>query len=254
MRMISWRFIRLWQRNRDVFLKLWHSEVTGFVVEPTLLLLVMGLGLGAYMGMVNGREYIDFMAPGVIASYAMFSASFECTYGTYFRMEHQKTFDAIIATPLSVEDVIAGEIFWGATRAFLTGSVILAVAAGFQLVHTPWALLIPFLTFLQGFMFSAIAISFTAVTPSINTYNHYFSLFISPMFFFSGVFFPLTSFPEIVQRLSWIAPLTPAVNLTRSLFFGQFSRDNWLALGLILGLTIAFFALGLRLMRRRLIV
>ena len=127
MRSFSWRFIRVWQRNRDVFFRLWYSEAPGMIAEPILVLLAMGLGLGAYVGMVDGQEYLQFIAPGIVAAYAMFSASFECTYGSYFRMEYQKTYDAIMATPLSVEDIIAGEIFWGATRSLMTGTVILII-------------------------------------------------------------------------------------------------------------------------------
>lgn len=254
MKPFSWRFIRVWQRNRDVFFRLWHSEAPGSIAEPIILLLAMGLGLGAYVGLVDGQRYIEFIAPGIIASYAMFSASFECTYGSYVRMEYQKTYDAIIATPLNVEDVIAGEIFWGATRSLLTGTIILAIATIFQLVHSPWALLIPVLAFLEGLMFASIAILFTSLAPAIYSFNYYFTLFITPMFFFSGVFFPLSSFPEIVQTLSWIAPLTPVVHLSRALISGEFHIDLLWALVLIIGLTALFFSISLVTMRRRLTV
>ena len=250
----SWRFIRVWQRNGDVFIRLWRSEAPAVIAEPVFILLAMGLGLGAYVGLVNGQEYIEFVAPGIIASYAMFSASFECTYSTYVRMEFQKTYDAIIATPLNVEDVIAGDIFWGATRSLITGTVILAIAAAFQLLHSPWALLIPVLSFLEGIMFAAIAMLFTSIVPSIYSFNYFFSLFITPMFFFSGVFFPLTSFPQIVQTLSWIAPLTPVVHLVRALFNGEFQLSLLWAFALIILLTVVFFSLSLVTMRRRLTV
>ena len=254
MKPFSWRFIRVWQRNRDVFFRLWHSEAPGFIAEPIIILLAMGLGLGAYVGLVDGQKYIEFIDPGIIASYAMFSASFECTYGSFVRMEYQKTYDAILATPLNVEDVIAGEIFWGATRSFMTGTVILAIAAAFQLVPSPWALLIPILAFLDGIMFGAIAILFTSIVPAIYSFNYYFTLFITPMFFFSGVFFPLTSFPKIVQTISWIAPLTPVVHLTRALVNGEFRLDLLWALALIIVLTLVFFSISLVTMRRRLTV
>jgi len=254
MRPFSWRFIRVWQRNRDVFFKLWHSEAPGFLAEPIIILLAMGLGLGAYVGLVDGQRYIEFIAPGIIASYAMFSASFECTYGSFVRMEYQKTYDAIIATPLNVEDVVAGEIFWGATRSLMTGTVILVIAAAFQLVPSPWAALIPILSFLQGIMFASIAILFTSIVPAIYSFNYYFTLFITPMFFFSGVFFPLSSFPEIVQTLSWIAPLTPAVHLTRALVNGEFQLELIWALALIIVLAALFFSISLVTMRRRLTV
>ena len=254
MRFVSWRFIRMWQRNRDVFLRLWHVEAPGFVVEPLFVLLAMGLGLGAYVGLIDGRKYIEFITPGIIASYAMFAASFECTYGTFFRMERQKTFDAIIATPLNVEDVIAGEIFWGATRSLMTGSTVLAVAAAFQLVSSPWALLIPLFSFLAGLMFAAIAMFFTSIVPSFYSFNYYYTLFITPMFFFSGVFFPLSSFPQVVQSFSWVAPLTPVVHLTRALVQGEFHLNLLAALAIIIALTVVFFSISLVTMRRRITV
>jgi lipooligosaccharide transport system permease protein len=252
MKLFSWRFIRVWQRNRDVFFRLWHAEAPGFLAEPIIILLAMGLGLGAYVGLVDGQRYIEFIVPGLIAGYAMFSANFECTYGTFFRMEYQKTFDAIIATPLNIEDVTAGEIFWGATRSVLTGSVMLAVAAAFQLVHSPWALLIPIICFLEGILFSAIALFFTSIVPSIYSFNYYYSLFITPMFFFSGVFFPLSSFPEIVRTLSWAVPLTPVVYITRAVIGGEFHPGLLGALALIVALTVLFFSMSLVTMRRRL--
>jgi len=254
MKPFSWRCIRIWQRNRDVFFRLWRAEAPGFVVEPILILLAMGWGLGAYIGLVDGQKYIEFIAPGIIASYAMFSASFECTYGSFTRMEYQKTHDAILATPLSVEDITAGEIFWGATRSFMTGTVILAIAAAFQLVLSPWAALIPILAFWAGIMFASIALLFTSIVPSIYSFNYYFTLFITPMFFFSGVFFPLSSFPEVVQNLSWIAPLTPVVHLSRALISGEFHGNILWALALIIALTALFFSISLVTMRRRLTV
>jgi lipooligosaccharide transport system permease protein len=134
----------------------------------------------------------------------------------------------------------------------MTGTVILAIAAAFQLVHSPWALAIPVLAFLEGIMFAAIAMVFTSVVPAIYSFNYFFTLFITPMFFFSGVFFPLSSFPEIVQTLSWIAPLTPVVHLSRALINGEFHPDLLLAVALILAISALFFSVSLVTMRRRL--
>jgi lipooligosaccharide transport system permease protein len=252
MRPFSWRFIRVWQRNSDVFLRLWHTEAPAFIAEPLILLLAMGLGLGGYIGAVDGQRYIEFIAPGIIAAYAMFSASSECTYSSFVRMEFQNTFDAILATPLNVEDIIAGEIFWGATRSVMTSVAVLTITAAFQLVHSPWVLLIPPFALLEGLMFSSIALFFTSFAPSINSFNYYFTLFISPMFFLSGVFFPLSTFPELLQKLSWIAPLTPVAQITRALFQGEFGPKLLPALGIIIGYTVIFFAISLVTMRRRL--
>jgi len=152
MRFFSWRFLRVWQRNRDVFFRLWHSEAPGSIAEPIIVLLAFGAGMGAYIGLIDGQQYMVFLAPGVVAAYAMFSASFECTYASFVRLDYQYTFDAILATPLSAEDITAGEIFWGATRALMTASIVLIVAAGFQLIPSPWAILIPVVAFLEGLM------------------------------------------------------------------------------------------------------
>ena len=252
MRPFSWRFIRVWQRNRDVFFRLWHSEAPGSIAEPIIVLIAFGFGLGNYIGLVDGQRYIEFIAPGMIASYAMFSAAFECTYASFIRMEYQYSYDAILATPLNVEDVTAGEIFWGATRSMMTGTLILIIAAVFQLSPSPWAALIPIVIFLEGIMIASIALFYTSIVPAIYSFNYFFTLFITPMFFLSGVFFPLTSFPEFVQVISWIVPLTPAVNITRGLYQGQLHADMLLSLAIIIFLSVLFFGITLVTMRRRL--
>ena len=165
MRTHSYRSLRVWQRNRDVFFKLWHTEVPGFFAEPVLILLAMGVGLGTYV--VLGGSYLEFIAPGILAAYAMFSSASECTYGSFVRMKYQRTFEAIIATPVNMEDVVAGEIFWGATRSLLTTLAILIVIAAFGLVHSPWALLTIPISVLAGLMFSSIALVVTSVAPTI---------------------------------------------------------------------------------------
>jgi lipooligosaccharide transport system permease protein len=252
MRPFSWRFIRVWQRNRDVFFRLWHSEAPGFIAEPVIVLFAFGFGLGTYIGLVDGQRYLEFIAPGIIAAYAMFSASFECTYASFIRMEYQNTYDAILTTPLNVEDIIAGEIFWGATRSFMTGTVILLIALAFQLIPSPWAVLIPAVAFLEGVMFASISLFYTSLVPAIYTFNYYFTLFITPMFFLSGVFFPLENFPDIVQRLAWAVPLTSVVHLNRALFQGELSPSMLLALGIMIVVGAVFFSLVLVTMRRRL--
>lgn len=252
MRMFSWRFFRVWQRNRDVFFRLWHSEAPAAFIEPILLLLAFGVGMGAYIGLVNGEQYINFIAPGMIAAYAMFSASNECSYAAFLRMAHQYTYDAILATPLNVEDITAGEIFWGATRAVMTAGIVLAVAAAFQLVVSPWSILILPLAFVEGIMFAAIALFYTSIIPSIYSFNYFFTLFINPLFLLSGVFFPLAAFPEILQKVSWVTPLRPVVEITRALFKGEFPPNLWLALGVMVIYIVLFFSITLVTMRRRL--
>jgi lipooligosaccharide transport system permease protein len=253
MKVPSYRALRVWQRNRDVFFKLWRTEVPGFFAEPVLILLAMGVGLGTYVALTDNTDYLAFIAPGIVAAYAMFSSSSECTYGSFVRMKYQRTFDAIIATPVNMEDVVAGEIFWGATRSLLTSIAILIVIAAFGLVHSPWALVVLPLAVLSGIMFGSIALFITSLVPTIYSFNYYFTLFITPMFFFSGVFFPLTAFSPTVQKLCWISPLTPAANLTRALVSGHPGEGSWWGLAIIIGLIAIFFPLALVMMRRRLL-
>jgi lipooligosaccharide transport system permease protein len=184
----------------------------------------------------------------------MFAATFECTYGSYVRMEHQKTYDAIIVTPVSIEDVIAGEIFWAATRALMTACIILMVSlAFFNVGLSPLTAIVPLVTVLEGLLFGSMAMAFTSITPSITAYNYFFTLFLTPMFFFCGVFFPLSDMPVVVQHIAWFLPLTPLVNLDRALISGQLTPDLLIGLAYILGLIAFFFILSLITMRRRLI-
>jgi lipooligosaccharide transport system permease protein len=250
---VSYRSYHVWQRNRDVFFRLWKAELAPYLIEPIFILAAMGFGLGAYVGVIEGQTYLQFIIPGIVASYAMFTATFECTYGSYVRMEHQKTYDAIIATPVSIEDVIGGEIFWAATRSLLTACIILLVAFAFEQAFSPFAVLIPIVTVLEGLLFGSLAMTFTAIVPSITAYNYYFTLFLTPMFFFSGVFFPLVDMPWVVQCVAWFLPLTPVVTLDRALISGQITPGLLAELGFILALIVLFFTISLVAMRRRLI-
>jgi len=151
----------------------------------------------------------------------MFTASFECTYGSYIRMEYQKTFHAMIATPVNIEDVIMGEIIYGATRSLIAATGVLVVIGSFGLITSPWAVLCPVVAVFAGVMFAGIAIIVTSLVPSINEFNYYFTLFISPMFLFSGVFFPIEGLHPFLQKLAWLSPLTHTVSLERALVLGD---------------------------------
>ncbi|MBI2855353.1 MAG: ABC transporter permease [Chloroflexi bacterium] len=247
------RAARVWQRNRDVFLRLWKTEVGGMIAEPVVMLTALGFGLGAYVESIEGKSYAQFVAPGIIASYAMFHAVFECTFSTYLRMETHKIFDGIIVTPVNVEDLVMGEAAWGATRSVLTASAILAFSYVLGLVSSPWALLVVPLSFVVGLAFASIALTVTAIVPYINSLNNFFTLFITPMWFFSGVFFPLAELPPSVATVAWFLPLTAAVRLMRGLAFGEL---DWAVLGsflILCGFSILFLFLALYTMRRRLI-
>jgi lipooligosaccharide transport system permease protein len=185
----------------------------------------------------------------------MNASFFECTYSSYVRMYYQKTFDAMIATPLSLDDVITGELLWGATRSLIYSSVMLLVLILFGVVDLPLSLLIIPFSFLAGLLFACIAMCFTAITPGIDALNYPAFLFITPMFLFSGTFFPLEVLPQTVQVIAiTLLPLTQLVIITRSLTLSSLSPLFLYSLLWIIMVTALCFILSLRLMRRRLIV
>ncbi len=249
----SWRAYRVWQRDRDVFFRMWKAEFIPYFVEPLVILTALGFGLGGFIGLVGQQNYLQFLTPGIVVAYAMFTATFECTYGSYIRMEMQRTFDAIISTPLSIEDVITGEILWGATRSLMTSIAIILVALAFKVVPAPSVVVVPLVAVLTGLMFGSISMFFTSLAPSISSFNYFFTLFITPIYFFSGVFFPLSNLPPVFQTISSFLPLAPAVNLSRAFFYGKVHPGLLWDVVFLLVLTIAFFLASQVTMRRRLI-
>jgi lipooligosaccharide transport system permease protein len=224
------------------------------LLEPILYLLAMGFGLGGFVQLINGETYIQFIAPALVAISMMFSSFFECTYGSFVRMYYQKTFDAIIATPVNIEEVIAGELLWGATKSLINSTIVLGVVAIFGLIPSQLVLLIPPISFLAGLLFSAIAMCFTALSPTINFFEYPNFLFITPMFLLSGTFFPLTALPATLQVFAQLfLPLTHVVKLTRGLVLGRLELNLLLSLVWILIVTPVFFVLSINLMRKRLI-
>jgi lipooligosaccharide transport system permease protein len=198
--------------------------------------------------------YVNFIAPALIAISAMNSSFFECTYGSYVRMYYQKTFDAIIATPVSLEEVIGGELLWGATRSLIYASLMLPVVILFRAVDPATSLLIIPVAFLTGLLFSSIAMCFTAIAPSIDTLNYPSFLFITPMFLLSGTFFPVSTLPAIVQDITLILPLTHVVALIRGITLNAFTISMLGNLAWMAVVTPVVFLLSINLMKRRLIV
>jgi len=253
---LSYRVWRVWRRDQDVFMKTYKVNFIAPLVEPIFYLLGLGFGLGGFVRPIEGLSYIAFIAPALVATSMMYSSFFECTYGSFVRMYYQKTFDAIIATPVSLEEVIAGELLWGATKSLINSTIVLGVILLFGLVSPlpPFFLLIPPLSFLVGLLFSAIAMCFTAIVPNIDSFNYPAFLFITPMFILSGTFFPITDFPVGVQMVANVFfPLNHAVTLTRALTTLNLSTTLLLNFAWFLVTTPFFFVLSINLMKKRLI-
>jgi lipooligosaccharide transport system permease protein len=253
---VSYRAYRVWQRNRDVYLRLWKAEAIWPLAEPLITLLALGLGLGELITeteLPGNQRYIEFIAPGILAVFPMWAAAGECGWGSFFRMENQRTYHAIIATPVSIEDVITGEVLWGATRGLISSVYILAVSAAFLLLHSPMVLLVPVMAYISSFMFASISLSYTSIARSISSLNYFFALFITPQFWLGGVFFPLERLPEELQAAAWFVPATHVVDIYRGLVEGQLNLSHLGDLAWIGVVAAVFYYLALISMRRRLI-
>jgi lipooligosaccharide transport system permease protein len=252
---ITRRAWKVWYRNLVVFFRTWHVNFFPPLIEAFLYLFAIGMGIGTYVKEIGGIPYVNFIAPAILAISVMNSAFFECTYGSYVRMYYQKSFDAMIATPLSIEDVIAGELLWGATRSVLYVTIMLPVLVAFGVISLPFSLLAIPLAFAGGLLFAGMAMCFTAVTPSIDTLNYPSFLLITPMALFSGTFFPLTLLPEVLQYIALaLLPLTHLVALMRMITLPALTGLVVLHLAWIILVTILLCIVAINLMKRRLIV
>jgi lipooligosaccharide transport system permease protein len=251
---LTYRLWKVWRRDFDVFMKTYKVNFFPPLLEPIFYLVALGFGLGSIVTSIEGVSYIRFIAPALVAISMMYGSFFECTYGSFVRMYYQKTFDAIIATPVSVEEVIAGELLWGATRSAINSTIVLVVVAAFGLISSPLCLIVPFLAFFAGLTFSALGMAFTAIAPNIDFFNYPGFLFITPMFLLSGTFFSLDSLPPLVQTVTLIfLPLTHLVKITRGLILGNASLSLLLDVTWLAAVTLIFFVLSVNLMKKRLI-
>ena len=222
---ISARFFRILQRNSQVLRRTWKISFLPPILEPVLYLLAFGAGLGLLVREIFYRgepvSYVAYIAPALIAINIMYSAFFENTYASYVRMYYQKTYDAIMATPLNLDEIITGEIVWGAVKSLMATILMMAVISFFGLLVYPQAILILPIAFVGGLTFGSVAMCFTALVPHIEVFNFPIFLFITPMFLFSGTFFPLGTLPNWAQVLAHTLPLTHLVVLVRAVAIGS---------------------------------
>lgn len=254
---LSWRFLSVWRRNLIVYRKIWKVNFMVPLLEPAFYILAFGLG---FQGLIEGLSYAGqplsytrFMAPALIAISIMYNAFFETTYASFVRMYYQKTFDGMMTTPLSLEEIILAEIVWSATKATAAALIMTLVLGLFGFVSFPQGLLIVPLAFLGGLAFGSVGMTFTGITPSIDMYNLPIFLFITPMFLFSGTFFPVAGLPGWAQTAALGFPLYHLVELTRYCCLGVMEVNGLVSLGYLLIFTLLFLWLSLVVMRRRLI-
>jgi len=243
----------VWRRNATMYRRTWWLNVLPNFFEPVFYLVSIGIGVGAYVTRMGGMSYVEFLAPGLVCVAAMNGASFEVTYNIYVRLTFEKAYDAMLTTPIEPDDVLAGEILWALTRAGIYGGCFFLVVAVAGLAPMPRALLaIPIIP-LAGLLFAAIGVAFSLHIPTIDLFSFYFTLFLTPLFLFADVFFPLN------ERLSgnwlWVAevlPLLHPVRLARAAFRGTASPVLLWDLAYMVGVSTLLLAWARGGMRRRL--
>ncbi|HLF71889.1 MAG TPA: ABC transporter permease [Dehalococcoidia bacterium] len=254
---ISYRAVRVWQRNRDVFRHIWKPEVTWPLFEPLIVLFGLGLGLGKFVELSNGQEYIQFITPGLIAAFPMWATIGESGWGSYSRMETQKTYDAMVATPVSIDDVIAGEVLWAATKSLIAAFYILATALlltpFYDLVQSPLVVFVLPMSLFAGLMFASMGLLATSFVRSVSQLAYFVSIVILPMFWVGGVFFPLDQLSEGVRTASWFMPLRHVASIQRALVTGDVGVEQAVDVAWIAVVTLVLFYAALWSMRRRLI-
>jgi lipooligosaccharide transport system permease protein len=257
LRNLSLRAFRVWQRDGDVYLTTWKTEFLPPLLEPIIYVLGFGFGIGALIHEVTylGRPigYMKFMAPGIVAVAIMFGAFFETTFSSYVRMYYQKTFDAILATPLLVEDVILGEILWGTTKATVSATIMLAVLGALGLVAWPSGLWVIPIAMISGLLFAGLGLVMTSLVKTISQFNVPVFTVITPMFVFAGTFFPLDVLPRWALSVAWCLPLTHVALLTRAAILGIPHPYLPISVAYIGIAAIALAALSLVRMKRRLV-
>jgi len=250
---VSLRFAQVWRRNLLVWRKLMLPSVLGNLADPTLYMLGLGFGIGALMPSVDGVSYITFLAAGTVCYTTMNSATFEALYSAFSRMQVQRTWDAIMNAPIGLDDIVFAEMCWAAAKSMLSGMAILLLIWLLGLSHSPLTLWLIPLTLLVGLAFAAMALVITALAPNYDFFMYYFSLLVTPMVLLSGVFYPASTLPQLLQQIGGGLPLHHAISLARPLVYGRVPDGILLHAGVLACYALVGFYLAVVLVRRRLL-
>jgi lipooligosaccharide transport system permease protein len=249
----SLRWTPVWKRNLLVWRKLAIASVLGNIADPMLYMLAIGYGIGSFVPEMDGMKYIAFIGTGMVCQSAMFTASFEGMYSAFSRMHMQRTWDAIINTPLSLDDVLFAEWIWCATKSVFSVTAILLVILLLGYGESALAIWILPLGFLVGLTFGAFGLIMNALAPGYDFFTYFFTLVLTPTLLLSGVFFPVEQMPVALQMVANALPLKHAIDIARPLLLGHVPPLLPLhVLVLVAYATVAFYA-ALVLTRRRLL-
>lgn len=217
----------VWYRNWRAWVRFWRSSVLLNFGEPVMNLLALGIGLGVHVGAIQGVPFAQYVGPGLLAVTAMNAVTFDMSFEGYDRLRTTGVYDAMAFSPLSVPQMVGGELLWEATRSVMYGATFLAVLAALGLVASAWAVAVLPVLALVGLVFAEAALVVVSVARSHEHLFYYFTLAITPMFLFSGVFFPVDQLPGAAQVAVRALPLFHAVELARALILGRLHPGLW---------------------------
>ena len=249
---LSRRFIPIWRRNYMVWKKMAGPSILGHLADPVIYMLGLGYGLGGMLPEIGGMSYIAFLSAGTVCYSTMNSASFEALYSGFARMHEQRTWEAILNTPITLDDIVLSEIFWAASKSLLSGIAVLLVIWILGLSHSMLSLWIIPLSLLVGLCFASLGLIVTALAPGYEFFMYYFTLVVTPMTLLCGVFFPVDQLPVMLQHVSAVLPLTHAINLARPLLNDAVPASFMADIAVLLSYALAGFYVSLVLFRKRL--
>lgn len=243
-------------RDLTLFQRYWKATTFSSIVEPTIYLLAFGFGFGALVSTVNGVDYVQYVGTGVVASAALFSSVFPGMFNTFIRREFQRTYDAILAAPVDVEELVTAEVLWISCRAGVYCMAPLLVAIVFGLDPSSGIVIVPVVGFVTGWGFACFGVTISAIAKSIDNFNYVTSAVITPLFLVSGSFFPISELPRGVQIAANVNPLYHTVQLVRDAVLKGLGGLEWADLwhaGALLAFAIVMWRLAVTRQERRLI-
>ena len=249
----SLRWTAVWRRNWLVWRRLAVPSILGNLADPLIMLFALGYGLGALLGEMGGTSYFHFLAAGFAASATMYAATFESLFSAFSRMHVQRTWEAIVNAPMTLDDVLAGEWAWAATKALAAGACILLIITLFGYATPARAVAALPIVALVGLAFAAIGLAVNALANGYDFFSYYMTIVLTPMLMLSGVFFPIEQLPGAVQAGAKLLPLHHGVALVRPLLLGELPAGVLAHLGVLAAYAIVGFYLALILTRRRLL-
>ena len=251
---VRWRSVQaLWLRHAVALRRIWKVATTWYLIEPAIGLAAVGFGIGRLVEEVEGgMRYAVFVTPGIIMASAMIHAIFECSWGVFYRITGG-FYETVLTGPVTVTELALGDVAWATTRAVLTTVSVGAVAVAFGWITSPWAVGMLLAAILVGMEIGAIGLIFAALSSNTHTLSLVFTVVATPLYFFSGSFFPITVLPDVLEPLAWALPLTPGVHIAQGFARGQLALTHLYSALYMVGLTAVILPVAIHLLKRRLV-